>query len=293
VPRRPRWRKSDPPPRVDSGPGVRAGSRPATGFARSTGRRTSRSGDRIPCYSADVIGNGPLGVLDHQLADQAATGRGRIDVARRIGGPGGGSDPGSKGGGTVLAVVGLALALAAGGTSAVGGAVGSGTSASAGSLSSARGQARVSTRSSQAAEARLAARGVRLTARAIDDTDDCVEHSYGQVREFLRRNPCVALHRTQFELRDRNGDVVLLAISWIEFADEATARRFHQLVDTHGTGNVTELSRERGRYRSVRYTGDIYASHRDGATVSNAQAQPVARGGAGLALTSIVTHAIR
>ena len=69
-----------------------------------------RSGDRIRCYSADVIGNGPLGVLDHQFVAQAATGRGRIDVARRIGGAGGGSDPGSKGGGTVLAVVALALA---------------------------------------------------------------------------------------------------------------------------------------------------------------------------------------
>jgi hypothetical protein len=87
--------------------------------------------------------------------------------------------------------------------------------------------------------------------------------------------------------------VVLLAISWVEMADEATAREFHQLVDSHATGNITELSRERGRYRPVRYTGDIYASHRDGTTVSNAQAQPVARGGAGLALTSIVTHAVR
>ena len=192
----------------------------------------------------------------------------------------------------LLVAVGLALALAAGGTSVVGGAVGAGTSASAGGAG-ARTQVRVSSRSSQAAEARLAARGVRLTARATDDTVDCVEHSHGKVRDFLRRNPCIALHRAQFELRDRRGDVVLLAISWVELADEATAREFHQLVDGHGTGNITELSRERGRYRSVRYTGDIYASHREGTVVSNAQAQPVARGGAGLALTSIVTHAVR
>jgi len=75
--------------------------------------------------------------------------------------------------------------------------------------------------------------------------------------------------------------------------DEAGAAALHRLVDTHGTGNLTELSRERGRYRSVRFTGDLYASHRDGTVVANAQLQPVARGGAGLALTSIVTAAVR
>ena len=170
---------------------------------------------------------------------------------------------------------------------------GSGTSVSAGASSGARGQARVNSRNSRAAEARLVARGVRISGRNTDDAGDCVRHSYGQVREFLRRHPCVGLHRAHFEIRDRNGDVVLLAVSWVELSDEATARDFHELVDTHGTGNITELSRERGRYRSVRYTGDVYASRRDGPVVVNAQAQPVARGGAGLALTSLVTAAAR
>jgi hypothetical protein len=186
------------------------------------------------------------------------------------------------------------LTTVRGGTSTISGASSAGAPAAVqGSASIARAQPRVNNRNSQAAEARLVARGVRLSARVTDDATDCVAHSYGKVREFLRANPCVGLHRAQFELRDRNGDVVLLAISWAELADTATARRFQNLVDTHGTGNITELSRERGRYKSVRYTGDIYASHRDGTVVSNAQAQPVARGGAGLALTSIVTHAVR
>ena len=58
-------------------------------------------------------------------------------------------------------------------------------------------------------------------------------------------------------------------------------------------GNVTELSRERGKYWSVPYTGDAYASRRDGTVVVNAQAQPVARGWEGLALTSIATNAVQ
>jgi len=214
-------------------------------------------------------------------------------MGRRIGGPEGGSDKGSGGAGTVVAAIGIAVAVGAGGTSVVGGAVGSRTSASSGVSSGARSQARVSNQNSQAAEARVVARGVRVTARVTDDTTNCVEHSYGQIRDLLRRQPCVGLHRAVFELRDRNGDVVLLAVSWVEMADEATARDLHQRLDTHGTGNITELSRERGRYRSVRYTGDAYASHRDGTVVVNAQAQPVARRVSGLALTSIVTHAVR
>ncbi|RTL68297.1 MAG: hypothetical protein EKK42_10970 [Pseudonocardiaceae bacterium] len=43
---------------------------------------------------------------------------------------------------------------------------------------------------------------------------------------------------------------------------------------------------------TVRYTGTAYASRLDGRTVANAQAEPVARGWAGLALTSVVTDAV-
>jgi hypothetical protein len=78
---------------------------------------------------------------------------------------------------------------------------------------------------------------------------------------------------------------VLLAVSWVEMADEATARELRRLLDADGTGDITELTRERGRYRSVRYTGDAHASGRDGTVLVNAQAQPVARGRAGLVLT--------
>jgi hypothetical protein len=75
--------------------------------------------------------------------------------------------------------------------------------------------------------------------------------------------------------------------------DETDARALQRLLDTHGTGNLLELSREQGRYRTLRSTGDFYASRRDGTVVSNAQAQPVARGASGLALTSIVTDLAR
>lgn len=213
-------------------------------------------------------------------------------MKRRIGGAGGGSDKGGgggKGAGTFLLAAGLALALGVGGTATIGtGALGSGTGSSA-----SRGGSKVGTRNSDAVELRLAGQGIRLRARLTDDDGDCAAHAYGQVEAFLRANPCVGLHRALFELRDRNGDVVLLAIAWVEMPDESSARELHRLLDSDGSGNVTELSRERGRYRTVRYTGDFYASRRDGTVVGNAQAQPVARGPVGLALTSIATEAVR
>ncbi len=212
-------------------------------------------------------------------------------MRRRIGGPGGGSDKGGSSSTFLLAGL-LAIAVGAGGTTAIGaglGSTGGGSTVSAGQ----RGQSNVNARRSEAAEARIAARGTRVRARVTENSTDCANHAYGKVRDYLHENSCVGMHRALFELRDARGRVVLIAVSWVDMGDEATAREFHRLVDGSGTGNITELSRERGRYRSVRFTGDIYASRRDGSVVSNAQAQPVGRGATGLALTSIVTNALR
>ncbi|MCE3555138.1 hypothetical protein LWC33_27245 [Pseudonocardia sp. RS11V-5] len=213
-------------------------------------------------------------------------------MARRIGGKGGGSDKGS-GGDTPLAIaLGIALLASAGGATAIGSATSSGgASISAGGSSGARSGSRVSSKNSTAAEARIVRQGVRLSGKVTDDSAACAANSYGQVQDFFRRTPCAALHRAYFELRDRKGDAAIVAVSWVEMPDEPSARALKQLMDTSGTGNVTELSRERGKYRTIRYIGDAYASRRDGPVVINAQVEPVARGWAGRALTSIATNA--
>jgi hypothetical protein len=140
--------------------------------------------------------------------------------------------------------------------------------------------------------ARLSARGVRATVRLTDDGTDCAANSYGAVREFFEQHPCAALYRSVLEVRDREGDVVLVAIASVEMPDEVQADDLKSLLDSPGSGNLTELSRERGRYQTVRYTGDAYASRREGDVVTNAQAQPVAKGWSGLALTTIATNAV-
>ncbi|QYN36707.1 hypothetical protein K1T35_05245 [Pseudonocardia sp. DSM 110487] len=178
------------------------------------------------------------------------------------------------GGGALLAIV-LATAIGAGGTAGVAGTAGGagGTTASA---SSARASSQARRQDANAARARLLRQGLRIE-QHFDGTDDCVAHSYGKVREFFQRQPCMALHRAWFEVRDGRRGVVLVAVSWVEMPDTGSAQEFHELVDTHGTGNVTELSREQGRYRRVRFTGQHYVSRRDGTMVVNAQAEPIGR----------------
>jgi hypothetical protein len=182
----------------------------------------------------------------------------------------------SRGGGTVVAAIALALGLASGTglTSASG--VGSGTSGAYRQQDATKSrQAR--DRDSAQLLSRLVRQGLRVEQRFSSDDSDCVAHSYGLVREFFRDNPCSALFRALFEIQDKRGNVVLVAVAWVDMPDAPQARTFKDLVDRDGTGNVTELSRERGPYQNVRFSGDHYTSIREDATVINTQAQPVRR----------------
>lgn len=123
---------------------------------------------------------------------------------------------------------------------------------------------------------RLESRGLRVTERGVDADDDCAAHSYGEVRTLFVRQPCDAVYRALLEVGDGRAAAVI-AVAWVDMPDEAQAREYQLLVDRHGTGNVTELTKEGVRPTSVRWTGTRYASVRDGATVVNLQAEPLDR----------------
>jgi hypothetical protein len=196
------------------------------------------------------------------------------------------------GGGALLAVV-LATAIGAGGTAGVAGtAGGAGAGAPSASASNARASSQARRQDADAARARLLRHALRVE-HHFDSTDDCVAHSYGKVREFFREQPCVALHRAWFEVRDGRRGMVLVAVSWVEMPDTRGAREFHELVDRHGCGNVTELSREQGPYRRVRFTGRYYVSRRDGTTVVNAQAEPIGRAAIAAELERLASEVLR
>lgn len=222
-------------------------------------------------------------------------------AGRRIGGPDGGSERAGRPG--VAVTVTVAVAVAVGGitttgtVTASGTAGGSSTSADRAGRGNSRGSAErptleISTEDLQSIETKLARRGLHGNGRLEHDGATCAEHAYGLVQTFFERQPCTDLYRAQLELKNRKGDTVLIAISWVEMPDEASAQAYKKLVDAPGTGNIVELSREGGRYQTVRYTGLHYHPGGRGTIVSNAQAEPVARGWTGIALQSIVNAAV-
>ncbi len=192
-----------------------------------------------------------------------------------------------------LVVVALTLALAGASAGAVGAGVGAdvGAAAAGGSRASgSKGSAR--DRDPLRTVRRLEQRGWRVEQRGTSFEQDCAAYAYGQVQQFFREHPCSAVFRALFEVQDQRRNRVLVAVAWVDMPDESQAAAFQRLVDIHGTGNITELSQEQRRYRSVRFTGEHYASTRNGVTVINAQAEPLGRTASAAALAkAAVTEA--
>jgi hypothetical protein len=169
---------------------------------------------------------------------------------------------------SVCAVFGFTVGLPGGGASAPGGG---GTARPPARQAEAKAKAEVDFKR---ITVRLNAKGYRVNLRAAQESD-CAAHSYGEVKDFFRSSPCDLLSRAVLELRDKRKNVILVAVSRVDMPSVADAKRYKRLVDKSGTGNVTELSRETGPYRQVRYTGDLYTSNINGVTVRNTQVQPV------------------
>jgi hypothetical protein len=147
-------------------------------------------------------------------------------------------------------------------------------------------------RSGRDARLRLARRGLRVDQRDESFSTDCAAHSYGQVQQFFREHPCTALFRAIYEVGDRRGNGVLVAVAWVDMPDEAQAAAYQRLVDRQGTGNIVELSKQRRRYRNVHFTGRYYASLRDRITVVNGQAEPLSGAAASATLAEAVAREV-
>lgn len=198
-----------------------------------------------------------------------------------------------RGGSTFVVALALGVALATGAGPGVGAGGSSGGSSAGGSARSqgsktttARGKAR--DRSTARVAARLTRSGLRVRERGADADSDCVAHSYGQVQDFFRAHPCTALFRALLEVRDNRGNLAVLAVAWVDMPDADEARQLQRLMDRGGTGNITELSRERG---GQRFSGDHYRSIREDTTVVNVQAEPVGRARAALTLARLAADA--
>jgi hypothetical protein len=124
-------------------------------------------------------------------------------------------------------------------------------------------------------ESALFAAGYNNIDYAIDFGGNCEAHSYGLVKSFFKAHPCRWLTRAYLAIHDGSESEAIIAISWVGMPSVASAEAYKKLVDEGGTGNVTELSREVGPYRAVKFDGEFYASGEEGSSVWNVQVQPV------------------
>jgi hypothetical protein len=123
-------------------------------------------------------------------------------------------------------------------------------------------------------QAALIASGYRVNLDEMLESN-CAAHSYGLVHRFFLSHPCKWVSRASLILHGNGGGAVLVAISWVDMSNTALAEQYKHLVDSPGTGNVTELTRDSGPYRNVRFTGDFYTSGIVGTAVWDAEVQPV------------------
>ncbi|WP_130293211.1 hypothetical protein [Pseudonocardia sediminis] len=177
-----------------------------------------------------------------------------------------------------------------------GGAIGSsaGSSGAAGRSGTGKTQSKARDRDTTALVRRLTDQNLRVEVLSTSSDDDCARLSYGQVRSYFAANRCAAMYRVLLQVTDRRQAVAVVAVASVDMADESRGRRLKTLVDTYGTGNISELTSSRRALRGVRWTGQHYVSMRDGTTMVNAQAEPVGRTAAaakvaGIAATAVTT----
>ncbi|ANZ38731.1 hypothetical protein BBK82_24360 [Lentzea guizhouensis] len=195
-------------------------------------------------------------------------------MARRIGGKGGGSDPGAGKAGVTVAAAALAVSVAAGsgGISLGGGASTTAVDSVGMNLTRAKSEGRKSARKGDADGAwrQLNMRTLKRTAKA---EAQCLTHSFGQVRDHFMRNPCKSLDRTLLAVGDDRGNVAVVSVAWVGFRGRREAGEFKRLIDVHGTGDITPLAAPLLDLADVRFTALHYQSRPDGDTVVIAEAE--------------------
>lgn len=204
-------------------------------------------------------------------------------MARRIGGAGGGSDKGTNSSSSQVVVGTLAAVVIA----SAGGGIGIGVGASVGSsggtaaesvvgrnFASRKANGKRSARQGKADEAWLRM-GLRAMKRAAKQDFECLALSFGKIREFFLDTPCTSLHRGLFAIADEQGNIIVVSIAWVGFRTSSDARRFKDLDDTYGTGNISPLGGALLGLADVRFTGQHYQSRRAGTTTVIAEAEPL------------------
>jgi hypothetical protein len=177
---------------------------------------------------------------------------------RRIGGAGGGSDPGPKGNvGAVLVAGAAALVLAGGGATALGGLGGAATdsvvsgfadnvagdvvdSLSGRDLGARESESRGSAKRGKSDEA-WSKMGLKQLKKAAEHDIKCLAASTGKVQEFFQRTPCTSLDRLVLAVGDGHGNAAIISVVWVGFRTSADVDAFERVERVQGSGDVRPL----------------------------------------------------
>lgn len=115
--------------------------------------------------------------------------------------------------------------------------------------------------------------GTEFLPRASARDADCAAHAHGEVRAWLSTHPCGGLTRGLYEVSvgDRRAAVSIIVV---RLADAEQALRFQALVDTNGSGSITDLVRAGRGWDGgpVSFDGAVRASSPEGSRVRVVQA---------------------
>lgn len=75
-------------------------------------------------------------------------------------------------------------------------------------------------------------------------SDDCAAKSYGDTKEFFQENPCRSLVRALYTT-ESGGVKALVSVVLVGMPDSAKAKTLKTLTERDGTGNVTDLVRDK------------------------------------------------
>jgi len=109
--------------------------------------------------------------------------------------------------------------------------------------------------------------------QAADDQTNCAAHAYGKVQAFFATTPCASVHRS-LATTNQAGRAVVVASNIVTFATAPQAQQYLTLVNSDGTGNISDLLREGVTYQGAptRLPPAAFASRRDGVRVFVAEA---------------------
>ncbi|WP_083752331.1 hypothetical protein [Saccharothrix sp. ALI-22-I] len=115
--------------------------------------------------------------------------------------------------------------------------------------------------------------GVAITKQALKQELDCLNNSFGQVRDFFAQMPCTSLDRLLLAVGDKAGNAAVVSVVWVTFPGRNQARQFDRLISIDGSGDVKPLPGGVVGVADVQFTAQHYWSETKDTTITIAESE--------------------